>query len=299
MKPRAFIPILFVGVLSLSLGAILARLAQEANPLVIAFWRCAIATGAVAVIALPNASRELRALTRGARWNAIAAGVCLALHFHTWIASLGLTTVAASCILVATVPIWTALLTPWLSRDSLSGPMIGAIALAFLGVTIIGWGDFSLEGPALRGDLLAVVGAIFAALYVLAGRSVRPHLSLPTYLLVTYGTAALWLGAATWLAGESVVGYESATWWALVGLALVPQLIGHSILNWSLRWFSANFAAVAALGEPICATTLAWLLFEELPDRLTAIGAPILILGVVLAIRSESEQGPSLGAKQG
>ena len=288
MRPRAFLPILAVGVVSLSFGAILARLADEADPLVIAFWRCTLATLAIVPFACRRATEELRALPSKARWSAVASGICLALHFHTWIASLGLTTVAASCILVATTPVWTALLTPWLSRDSLTGSMVVAIAVAFLGVAIIGWGDFGGAGPALRGDLRAVAGAIFAALYVLAGRSVRSSLSLPTYLLVTYGTAALWLGAATWITGPPIVGFEASTWWALGGLALVPQLIGHSILNWSLRWFSASFAAVAALGEPICATALAWLLFQETPAALTAVGGPILILGVALAIRSES-----------
>jgi len=288
MRPRAVLPVLAFGVVCLSWGAIFARLAAEADALVIAFWRCAIAAGVVGAVALPRLRRELAELPPRGRLAAVAAGISLALHFHAWIASLELTTISASCTLVATTPIWTALLTPWLSSDVLQGRTLAAIGVAFTGVVVIGGGDFGVDETALRGDLLAIAGALFAALYVLAGRRVRPHLSLASHLFVTYGTAALWLGASVAASGEPFAGYAPPTWWALAGLALVPQLGGHSILNWSLRWFSASFAAVATLSEPIFATLFAWILFEEVPDEATAIGGPILILGVVLAIRSEA-----------
>lgn len=296
MQVRTLLPVLVVGVASLSCGAIFARLASPASSLVIAFWRCAIAAGIVGLWAAPRVRAELAALSTRERLAAVAAGTALALHFHTWIASLALTSVAASCVLVATTPVWTAVLTPWLSRDRLTAAAVVGIGIASVGATVIGWGDFEGGPDALLGDALALAGAIFAALYVLAGRHVRPRLSLASYLTITYGTAALWLGAAGALTDAAFGGHEPNVWWALLGLALVPQLVGHSILNWSLRFVSANTTAVATLCEPLFATGLAWWLFAEVPGASIAIGGSVLVLGVALAIRGESaavRRGPS------
>ncbi|HEX9794936.1 MAG TPA: DMT family transporter [Planctomycetota bacterium] len=166
-----------------------------------------------------------------------AAGVLLALHFATRIASLAHTSVAASLVLVNTTPIWAGLLAPRFTGERTGRSLALGIGVAVLGAVVIGAGDFRVEGSALRGDLLALAGAVTLAGYVIAGRQLRRRLALMPYVVLCYGTAALVLLALALAlaAGHPVGGYSAATYGWLIGIALVPQVWGHTSYNWALR----------------------------------------------------------------
>ena len=273
---------LALGVLSVSWAAILVRLA-DAPALAIAAWRLVLAGAAALAFALLRRRAELRALDGRAYSLLAGAGLALALHFATWISSLRLTSVASSVALVTTQPVWVALLSRALLRERIAPRVAGGIALAVLGGVAMAGGDVATGPRALAGDALALAGAIAAALYFVAGRRVRARLSAGAYVGVVYPVAALGLLALAIGAGTQLTGFGARTWTALALLALVPQLLGHSLLNWSLRWLSGTFVAVTIVAEPVMSIVLAIPVLGERPSSTQVVGGLLLLAGVALA----------------
>ncbi|GEJ56314.1 DMT family transporter [Anaeromyxobacter diazotrophicus] len=284
--PRRVRAGLALGVLSVSWAAILVRLA-DAPALAVAAWRLVLAGAAALAFALLRRRAELGALDRRALGLLAGAGLALALHFATWVSSLRLTSVASSVALVTTQPVWVALLSRALLGERIAPRVAGGIALAVAGGAAMAGGDLALGPRALAGDALALAGAVAAALYFVAGRRVRARLSLGAYVGVVYPAAALGLLALALAAGTPLAGYGARTWAALALLAVVPQLLGHSLLNWSLRWLSGTFVAVTILAEPVMSTVLAIPVLGERPTATQLVGGLVLLGGVVLAASGE------------
>lgn len=282
---RVFL-VLILGAVAISSAAILIRWA-EAPPLVIATARMGIAALLISPVGLRRAGAEFRRLSRRDLALAALSGFFLAIHFASWITSLGLTSVASSVVLVTTSPLWAGLLAPLVSEDRLTRAMLIGVVLATLGGIIVGAGDFTLTGTALLGDGLALLGAIMSALYLLAGRNVRRKVSLLGYVTVSYSVAALVLLAVALVSGQRFGGYPPQTYLLLVLIAVVPQIIGHSSYNYALGWFSASFVAVALLAEPVGATILAALLLEEPITPSKVAGGALILLGIFVAARGE------------
>ncbi|MBN1485729.1 MAG: DMT family transporter [Chloroflexia bacterium] len=287
-KGKAYAALL-LGLLVLPWAAILIRQAgREAHSLFIAGGRLLAATLILTPIALlRGAPEELRGLSRRQWCLLIFSGIALALHFGTWISSLALTTVASSVILVATYPFFVGLASHFLLKERLSRLTAGGIALSIAGSVVIGYGDLGLEGPQLLGDLLALIGAATAAAYFLVGRRLRQRLSVLSYIWPVYAVAAAVLSPVALLLGEPLTGYSLPTWIYILLLALGPQLLGHSSLNYALEQLSAVFVTVVALGEPLGSAVLAFLLLGEAPPHVTLLGGALILAGIVLTSRGE------------
>ena len=279
--------VMAIAIAAVSLAAIFVRLA-DAPGVVVAFWRMAIAC----LVLLPWTVRALRRtpLTRANGLASVAAGVLLGIHFATWISSLGLTTVAASVTLVATIPLWVAVLAWLVLGQAPTLTVLLGVLTAVAGGAVIAFGDLAAPASApapLLGNGLALVGAVSGAGYLLLGRSAQRHgLSLQAYVGVAYAVAALVLLPLPFLLGHAYLGYPAATVLYIVLLALVPQLIGHTGINYAIRHLEPTKVATATLLEPVGAGLAAWWLFTEVPDGLTLIGAALVLLGVLLTIRS-------------
>jgi drug/metabolite transporter (DMT)-like permease len=287
--------VLLLGVFAVSTGSIFVRLA-DAPALVIAAYRCTLATLILLPIASISAPNELRRLARREWMLAFGAGFFLALHFATWISSLDYTSVASSVVLVTTNPIWVGLLTPFISSDRISRATALGILLSVTGGVVISAGDFQVGGTALLGDGLALLGAMAAAVYLLLGRRLRQNLSLVSYVVVCYGSAALLLLALVAVLRLPMTGYSSDTYLWLLAMAVVPQIIGHTSYNWALGFFSASLIAVSLLGEPIGATVLAYLVLGESVGWVTVVGGAIILAGIYFAARGEAQSETGLEA---
>ncbi|MEN2978465.1 DMT family transporter [Tistrella bauzanensis] len=281
-RPGFAIIALWLGVLAVSTGAIFARMA-DAPALVIATGRMVIAS----LVLLPLIGLRHRTAIRGlsVRHLALAgvAGTFLALHFATWISSLSYTSIANSVLLVNTVPVWVALAGPLVGLDRLDRRGWIAVTLAFAGAAVVSAPSVSLEGDGLLGNLLAVAGAIAMAAYLLCGRALRARLDLVPYIMLAYGVAALILLLATLAAGLPLLGHGTATYLALVAMALIPQLIGHSTYNWSLKALPATAVSISLLGEAVFASLWGWLFFAEGLPPSTLAGGALVLAGIVLA----------------
>ncbi|MFC1940149.1 DMT family transporter [Chloroflexota bacterium] len=279
--------ILATGVISVSFAAIFIRLA-EAPPLVIAAYRLCLASLVIVPAAWAHSADELRRISRRNTIMALLSGVFLALHFGLWIASLSYTSVATSVVLVTTTPIFVAIASYFLFQEKLSMQIFLGIIISLIGSILIGYGNWSLGSSPLFGGILALLGALAVAGYLIIGRCLLRSIGLLSYASLTYSSAAVLLLLSTLIFGYRLVGYSNTTYIMLVLLAVVPQLIGHSSLNWSLRFVLATLVTIAILGEPIGATALAFLILNEAPT-LWEIGGGILILGGIFIAFRENE----------
>lgn len=264
----------------------------DAPALGVALWRLLFSVVFLAAIVSLRREgwRPLLQLGRRDRAIAAGAGVLLAFHFWGWIASLQYTTVASSVILVSTQPLFVALLSGvLLGEHPRRGEWLG-IGVAVVGAGWIGWGDLALGPRALLGDAMALGAALLAAAYYIAGRSLRRSMDLWSYVTVVYGAAAVvLLGLAVVHPHVAVVrGYEANDWLVFLGLAAGPMLLGHTGVNYALRYVRAYLANLATLGEPIGATLIAWLLpaIAETPDTGVLIGGALIVAGVGLTLRA-------------
>jgi len=281
------------GVVTCSTAAILIRLAQvEAHSLVIAAWRMALASLILTPIVLVTCRDELRGLTRREWSNALAAGLLLAIHFGTWITSLAYTSVAASVVLVTTYPLFVGLASHLLLHEPVSRAMVAAILVGIVGSVLIGVGDLGEGTHRLWGDVLALMGAIAGAGYFLIGRRLRTRLSLLAYVYPVYTTAALILMPVMLATNLPPVPQRPETWLWLVLMALGPQLLGHSSLNWALRYLSATYVTIATLGDPIGSALLAWWLLGERPSLWAVGGGALILSGIAIASYAERPAKP-------
>ncbi len=286
-EPRvALWVLLIVGVLAVSTASTLIRLAQEeVSSLAIAAWRLAFASAILAPFASASVRDAWRKLSRSDWGLLVGSGTFLAMHFYTWISSLQMTSVAASVVLVSTNPLFVVLLSRLLFRETLHGRAIAGILTAVLGSAIIGLEDSGVGTHQLLGDLLAIVGALAVAIYLLIGRRLRPHLPLVAYILPVYGTAAVVLMMLALVTRTPLSGFTTRSWLLLVLVALIPQVIGHSSFNWALRDVSSTHVSLAALAEPIGSTLLAWLVLSEPATLITLAGGLLILAGIALAVR--------------
>jgi drug/metabolite transporter (DMT)-like permease len=288
------------GILAVSTASILIRFIQaESIPsLVIAAWRLTLASVLLAPFAFSRHRSEIVSLNKPDRILAVFSGIFLAIHFATWISSLEFTSVASSVLFVSTSPLWVALLAPLTLREPLSRIIMVGLSLALIGGMIVGLSDscsvneFRLQCPPFKefvsrsafwGDFLALLGALAGAGYILIGRRLRERMSIVPYVFLVYSISALVLVLIMFAAGNSPFGYEPKVYAMLFLLALIPQLLGHSIFNWALRYLSATYVSITLLGEPIGSAILAYFFLHEIPSGLMVFGAILILIGIFIA----------------
>ena len=280
---------LAAGVVATSFAAILIRLAQ-APPLVIGAYRLGLAALILTPFALRYARRELRDLRAGEMALIGLSGLFLGLHFASWITSLEYTTVASSVALVATSPLFVGLASHFLVGEKVGRAMWVGLLISIAGGVIISLGDFSIGGQALLGDLLALLGALAGSGYFLLGRQIRQRVSLLAYVLPAYWVAGLVLLAAALMAGNPLTGYSPNTYLFLALLALIPQIMGHSLLNWTLKHLTPTLVTVSILAEPISSTILAFLILQETPTSVKLAGGALVLVGIYIAMRGQQRK---------
>ena len=208
-------------------------------------------------------------------------GLFLAFHFTLWFESLRHTSVASSTTIVCTEVIWVSLGYALFLKGRLTLKAVLAIAVTLAGSVLIAFADSSAGGAHLYGDILSLLAAIAVAIYVLIGRVVRESASTTVYTYIVYSACAAVLLLMCMVQGDSLFGYGVSG--ILVGLllAIFSTILGHSIFNWCLKYFSPSFVSASKLCEPVVAAILAAFLFGETPVPLQLLGG-ILILGGVL-----------------
>ncbi|WDZ86644.1 DMT family transporter [Micromonospora cathayae] len=264
-----------------------------APALAIALWRNVIAAGVLAPWALLRRRDEFRFLTGVGRregWYCVLAGVALAAHFATWMPSAQLTSVAAATALVATQPVWQGLIARWQGRR-LPGAVWVGIGIAVVGAVLASGADFAVSGRAFAGDLLAIAGAIFAAVYTALGERARVSVSTTTYTTICYSVCALVMLVVCLVGGVPLGGFDTDTWLVILALVAGAQLLGHSMFNYALRRVSATTVSVLILLEAPGAALIGWAWLGQLPQPLALPGLGVLLVGTAVVVLGGARAG--------
>jgi drug/metabolite transporter (DMT)-like permease len=281
--------ITLVALLAVSFGSILARL-SSASPLVISFFRLLLACIFLLAWALVTKTKILIPLKTKEIVLLFLSGAALATHFYFWITSLKWTSVSSSTILVSTHVIFVSLGERLISKRSFPLSFLLALALSFGGVVVIANADFQFSGIALEGDLFALLGGLAAAIYFFSGSVLRTRLPILTYGIFVYSVATILLGAAilAFLGPREFFNFPPVDWLWFVLLALGPQILGHTLLNYLLAYVRPAFLTMSVLFEPVGATIWALLIFREYPSATALLGGVMVILGLAIVPRNQA-----------
>ena len=316
LKVQNIVPIsvyvmLVLGLASFSFSSILVRLAQDEGlpSLFIASSRLTIGAIILTPLVLAKYRDNLAQMTRNDVLLAIVAGTFLAIHFASWVTSLEYTSVLISVVFVTSSPLWVALLEFIFLRSKLPKSVIIGLGIAIAGGLLIGFGGMvsgdSLDGVVVDrqrefiGGALSLVGAITIAVYLIIARKLqqaREHQGVVTklhiipYIWMVYGTAGLILLVWSIGTGIPVTGYSSQGYVWLIVMALFPQLLGHSSLNYAVGYIPATIVSMMTQLEPIGSAILAYFLFGELPFPLQMLGSAVIITGVLLATYGQNKK---------
>jgi drug/metabolite transporter (DMT)-like permease len=283
-----------VGVVAVSSSSILITHLERrgVEPLVIAFYRMLLATSLLALPALKFKREEIKRLSRSDLMLLIVSGFFLAIHFGSWIASLKYIPISSSVLLVASHPMFVVVASAVFLGEFPTGRIIGGTILGLAGTGLILGEGFSGLNKALWGDILALIGALSTVVYLLIGRRVRAHLSLLAYVVPAYSACCILLLGWAVLLGNRFTGYSGLEWAYFLGLALVPTILGHTVLNWAIKHVAASAISTALLGEPVVASILALFFFAQIPSVYVVAGGSLVLIGIYLVMSRSS--APSL-----
>jgi drug/metabolite transporter (DMT)-like permease len=287
--------ILGLGLLAASQSGNIIRIG-DASPAVIAFWRLFLAGLVVTLLAGPRL-RALRRLTGRERLMLALAGAALAGHLIAWIAAVQRTTVANAALFFSVNPVLTATAAHFLFGERV-GRFLGlAIGLGLSGVLVLGLSDLRLGGSQLTGDLLSLLCSALFTVYFLLGKRLRPVLDNRVYVSGVYLTASAVALGALLAMGEPLLAHGSRNWVCFGLMALVPTLIGHSLLNHSLRYLDASFVSAATLSEPALAGLVAYLAWDETLGPATWVGYALIGGAVLLLVLDQRRVNRPLAAE--
>lgn len=304
---------LFAAILAVSTAAIFIRKAQtDISSLVIATYRLSLAVIFLFPFSIRKVIHERQVIRGRNTLLLIGSGMLLGIHFAAWITSLEFTNVVSSTVLVTTSPIWVTLLSPFLLKEKLPKVFVVGLMVAIVGIVLISLNGMCSFSPAGMhcgledgfngrqgswGNFLALFGAWCASGYMICGRTVRKELSNQSYSFLVYSVAALTLLAISLATRQPLLAVDASNLVWLVLLALIPQVIGHSLLNWALGKLPAAYVSLSLLGEPAGSAALAFFILNEKPSPLEVLGSAVIIFGIYWANkprRSVEEADPTL-----
>jgi drug/metabolite transporter (DMT)-like permease len=292
------IGILFLGVLGSSFSAPLIR-ATLSHPLTVASFRMIFTVILLAPIAIREVKRgNWQKMSSRTLVLSIISGIFLALHFATWISSVGLTSIANSTVLVSTHPLLVLLGGAIFLKERIALRGVLGILIALAGSTLLALFDTGKHPSVFTGDLLAIAGALAFAVYLLIGRTVRKEVPLSQYTLVVYGTSAITLVAITLAWGVPLKASRPEDYLYFLALGLVCTLMGHSLINYSLAHLKTTLVSTGIVIEPVFATLLGVIFYQEIPPPRGILASLLVIGGLAILIYSERRFKRGFGARR-
>jgi drug/metabolite transporter (DMT)-like permease len=259
--PRFIYLVLALTVISGSQAGNIIRLGH-AHPLTMAAWRLVLASLLLLPSALPQLAIHWQSVRRQLGWIALAS-IAIAAHLISWIAGVQHTTVANAAMAFSINPIITAAAGYWFFGERVNRKLALSIALGMLGIGALGSTDLRLQPEHLVGDGLAILSSSLFTVYLLCGKKVRETLPIAAYVVVLYGVAGMIGFTAMAALGLPFWGYDRNTWICFGLLAVVPTIIGHSLLNYAVKYIPANRVSTAMLSEPALAGIVAYFAWGE------------------------------------
>jgi drug/metabolite transporter (DMT)-like permease len=267
---------------------------SEAGPISTAFWRVFLALPVLFAWARLERRNIAAAETPGTWRLMLLAGFFFAGDLAVWHWSIVLTSVANATLLANCAPIFVTIASWMLLGRRPSLFFVTGLAMALAGMALLLRGDFHVGGSALIGDGLGIVTAMFYAAYQLTVTRVRETVSTARLMAVSGAVTALILLPIALLSGERFVPVSAHGWLLLLGLALIAQAAGQSLIAYAMAHLPPDLSSVSLLLQPVIAAALAWLLLGEALTALAIGGAVLVLIGIRIAHAAE-RAGQAIG----
>ena len=281
---------LLAGNLALALGPWAVRLA-DSGPISAGFWRLTLAIPLLALLARRN-GQALTGFGRATSAAIIVAGVLFALDLASWHVGIGQTRLGNATLFGNSGSV---ILMGWgivaMRRLPRRFEALGILA-ALTGAAILMGRSLEIAAASLIGDLLCVLAGFFYAFYILLLQGARARLG--NWSLLTWSSIAgapvllalaLWRGEPVW----------PSSWWPLIALALLSQVIGQGLLVYSLKHFPPLVVGLALLTQPAVSVVVGWFVFGEALSALDLTG--MLLVGGALVVARIGDQPASRGTR--
>jgi drug/metabolite transporter (DMT)-like permease len=282
-----------------SLSGPLGRYARPVHPLFIAFGRVALAALLLTALDVRGIARAVAALSGRQRAAVCGAGLLLAVHFALFLWGLDRTSLPAALSLISLEPL-SVVLCAWLLfgvRPS-RAEQIGVL-FATAGAALVARGAGAGEHR-LSGDVMVVGAVILYGLYVAVARALRDALPTRSYAAVVYGSAALFLALSLPIAPGALTGVAPPpvhSTLAIVALALIPTILGHTAVQAAARRMSPAIVALVSPGETLGGIAIGALWLGAVPTAIEIAGAAIILLGSTIAILGAGRGEGTSGAE--
>ncbi len=279
--------IILFGLMSFSISPILVRFAGDTPALSLAALRNIMAILILTPFALRDPNVTFVRLERQDQIRTVAAGIMLGLHFYLFFEAIQRTTVASATVFVSVTPIFLAVLGYVFLKERLSGRVLAAIGIAVAGGLMIAYGDTGADSQAVDpmwGNVFALGACLFVSIYLIIGRVSRQKLSWLAYVYPMYASSAVTVLVLAFATGTPLLGFSGKVYLLCALMAIGPHILGHGSFNYAVKYFTATFLGLLSLTEPIGATAMAFLLFDELPSAISLAGMVLTLVGVCVAL---------------
>lgn len=272
-----------VALFSVSTSSLVVRHLADVPAVVIAFWRMAIASGFLWIYSFYH-KNTLSSLNRK---RVFYSGVLLGFHFALFFGAVKLTSIANATVLGTLAPIFTLFVEKFIYRRSFNKVLILGLVISLVGAFVINGNQFSFNNEPFVGNLMAILGSLCIALSWMIAEKVREGSSAITYSRSVFFVAAVVLFLISTFRNEAVlnINLQHLSWFVFLGL--VPTIFGHVVLSFILKFVSPTMVASIPLGEPIVASGLALILFNESFSIATLSGGALTLVGLYFIIREQ------------
>jgi drug/metabolite transporter (DMT)-like permease len=267
--------LLILSVFAASTAVIMIK-ASTVHPVLLASGRLFVASLVLFPLFLRDLRRHRSAYTRDHLKASVAPGLVLSVHLMTWIVGARLTPTANASLIVNLVPLAMPFFLIWFADEALTRREIVATGVALTGVVILTATDLNLSPVYFVGDLICLGSMLFYALYLALGRRNRHHPTVWLYLVPLYAVAAVSSMGVALLFTNPIQPYSLREVALILGLGIVPTVIGHSLLNRSMKVFRGQLVSLINMGQFVFAGGMAYLLWREAPAPTFYLAATLL-----------------------
>ena len=282
--PKRIYLVLLLALVSVSSTSLVIRHVAFVPALTLAFWRMLSASGLLWAYSVKKPQSLIRIENRR---QIVLAGFFLGLHFALFFVGVRNTSVASATLLANTGPVFTALLS-WFIGQRVSKSVMLGLLLSVFGIVVVQWSEFGLENNNVWGNVFSLLSGFCIAMTYMFASQIRKTTENVLYGRSVFLVAAMTIGAVAMLSGVSVFDFDKndVVWFLFLGI--VPSILGHNMLNYSIKFLSPTAVASIPLGEPILASAFGYLLFLEKIPESAIFGAPIVFIGIIIIIKNST-----------